>query len=86
MSWIQPENKFTQPVSVKEILHELEISKEDYYRVLSVSKDNDLELHLKKQPNSCFVNNYFNVALKVWLANMDIPVFNKHKAVTYMCQ
>ena len=55
-------DNFTQPLSVKEILDELEISMDDFYRVLSISKDEDLELHLKKEPSSCFVNNYFGVA------------------------
>ena len=52
---------FTQPLSIKEILDELKISKDDDYRVLSISKDEDLELHLKRQPNFCFVTNYFDV-------------------------
>ena len=55
-------NKFTQPLSVKEILDESEISKDDYCRGLSISKDEDLEPHLKRKPNSYFFNNYFNVA------------------------
>ena len=33
----------------------LESFKEDYYRVLSISKDKDLVLHLKRQPNFCFL-------------------------------
>ena len=52
------------PLSVKEILDELEISNDDYYRSLSISKDEDLEQHLKKKLNFCFVINYFDVALK----------------------
>ena len=40
-------DNFTQPLSIQEILDELEISKDDYYKALSVSKDGDLELHLK---------------------------------------
>ena len=53
----------------------------------SVSKDKDLELHLERQPNSWFVNNYFDVALKAWQANMNIElVFIEYKAVTCMCQ
>ena len=73
---------FTQPLNVQEILDALEISKEDYYRALSISKDDDLELQLKRQSNSCFVNNYFDIGLKAWQANMDIqPVFNEYKAV-----
>ena len=78
---------FTQPLSVKEILDELEISKDDYYRTLSILKDEDLELHLKRKPNSCFINNYFDVGLKAWQANINIQlVFNKYKVVPYMCQ
>ena len=80
-------DNFTQPLSIKEILDKLEISSDDYYRTLPISKDEDLELHLKRQPNSCFVNNYFDVGLKTWQDNIDIqPVFKEYKAMTYMCQ
>ena len=80
-------DNYTQPLSITEILNELEISKDDYNRTLSISKDEDLELHVKRPPDSCFVNNYFDVGSKAWQANMDIqPVFNEYKAVTYMCQ
>ena len=59
----------------------------DYHRALSISRDKDLELHLKIEPNSCFVNNYFDVGLKAWQVNIDIkPVFNEYKAVTYIYQ
>ena len=52
-----------------------------------ISKDEDIELHLKRQPNSCFVNNYFDIALKAWQTNIDIQaVFNEYKAVAYMFQ
>ena len=58
-----------------------------YYKALPISKDEDLELHLKSQPNSCFVNNYFDVGLKTLQASIDIqPIFNEYKPVTYMCQ
>ena len=80
-------DNFTQPLSIQEILNDLEIYKNDYCKALSISKDADLELHLKRQPNSCFFDNYFDVGLKAWQANMGIqPVFNQYKAVTYMCQ
>ena len=32
-------DKFTQPLSIKEILDELGISKDDYYTALSISED-----------------------------------------------
>ena len=80
-------DNFTQPLSAKGCLDELEFSKEDYYRALSISKDEDLELNLTTEPNCSFVNNYFDFGLKAWQANMDIhSVFNEYKAVTYMCQ
>ena len=80
-------HNFTLPLRVKEIPDELKIYKDYYYRALSISKDEDLELHLKRELNSCFVNNYFDVGLKAWQANMDIqPIFNEHKAVTYIWQ
>ena len=40
------EDNFTQALSVKEILDELDISKDDYYRALSIQKDEGLELIL----------------------------------------
>ena len=68
MWWIQPKIillSYKYPLSIQEILDELEISKDDYYKAFSISKDEDLELHLKRQPSSSFFNNYFDVTLKV---------------------
>ena len=51
-----------------------------------MSPNEDFEIHYRRPPNSCFVNNYFAVGLMAWKANLDIqPVFNYHKAVSYMC-
>ena len=64
----------------------MEISKVEYEAALSISEDKDFQLHLKRPPNSCFVNNYFSDGLLSWEANLDIqPVFNHYKAVAYMC-
>ena len=41
-------------------------------KMLYISKDEDLELHLKRQPYSCLINNYFDVDLKAWQVNMDM--------------
>ena len=57
--------QFYSTTEIKEILDELEICKDDYYRTLVISKDEDLGLNSKRQPNSCFVDNYFNIDLKV---------------------
>jgi len=67
-------------------LEYLEITEQEYYTALSISPDEDFEIHLYRPPNSCFVNNYFAVGLEAWEANIDIqPVFNTYKAVSYMC-
>ena len=51
-----------------------------------ISDDNDFQIHYKRPPNSCFVNNYFCDGLMAWEDNLDIqPVFNHYKAVAYMC-
>ena len=65
-------DNFTQPLSIQEILDEFEIPKDDSSKTLSVSKGYHLELYLKGQRNSCFANDYFDVGLKAWQANMNI--------------
>ena len=77
---------YIEPKSIQEILDELGLTQEKYYKVLSVSSDNDFQIHLRRLPSSCFVNNYFVHGLRAWEANLDIqPVFNHYKAVSYMC-
>ena len=72
--------------SIDEILEYLEITKCDYEQALSISDDQDFQIHYRRLPNSCFVNNYFCDGLMAWEANMDIqPVFNQYKAVAYIC-
>ena len=48
---------FTQPLTIKKILDDLKISN-DYYKDFPILKGEGLGLHLKRQPNSCFVNNF----------------------------
>ena len=57
-------DNFSQPLRVIEVVNVFEISKDDYYRVFSVSKDEDLGIHWKREDNSCFVYNYLEVDLK----------------------
>ena len=55
----------------------------EYYDALSIFSDNDFQIHLRRPPNSCFINNYFEEGLMAWEANIDIqPVINHYKAVT----
>ena len=71
---------------IPEILNKLNIKENECYEALSISSDTDFQIHLRRMPNSCFINNYFAGGLRAWRANTDIqPVFNHHKAVTNMC-
>ena len=47
----QTKDNFSQLMSTKENLDELEISLEYYYRALPISKDKDLDLHMKRKRN-----------------------------------
>ena len=79
-------SKFKELKSISEILNELELTESEYYEALSISSDKDFQIHFKRPPNSCFINNYFDEVLLAWNANLDIqPVINHYKAVTYMC-
>ena len=60
------------------------ITEDDYHWGLSISPDNDHEIHLKRSTGSSFVN-YNSVLMKAWEANLDIPPVNNYfKALTYM--
>ena len=53
---------------------------------MSISNYSDFQIHLKGQPNPCFINNFLEEDLQAWEANIDIQlVFNHCKAVPYMC-
>ena len=65
--------------SILEILSELLKP----HRIIIISNDSDFQIHLKRQSNECFINNYFAEGLEAWKANIDIqPFFNHYKAVT----
>ena len=72
--------------TITDILTRLDISEAHYYNVLSVSPDNGFKLHLKRPPDSCFINNYFSISLKTFDANIDLqPVFNYLGCIAYVC-
>ena len=61
------------------------ITEDDYYCALSISPENDYEIHLKRSTGSCFVNNYNPVLLKAWEANLDVqPLHNCFNTLTHM--
>ena len=50
-----------------------------------ISSENDFKLHLKRNTNSCFINNYNPVLLKLWQPDINLQaVYNYYKAVYYM--
>ena len=56
---LDPNSKsFSNDLSIQEILSSMGITEDDYYWALSISPDNDYEIHLKRSTDSCFVNNY----------------------------
>ena len=79
-------DNFFELETIPLILRKIGLLEKEYYEALSISNDNDFQIHLFRPPNSCFINNYFEEGLMAWQANIDIqPVFNHYKAVTYMC-
>ena len=76
---------YRKDLSIDGILLELQLTKKEYYWALSVPSENDFKLHLKRDTNSCFINNYNLVLLKAWQANIDLQsVYNCYKAVSYI--
>lgn len=63
-------------MNIPENLTELQIVYDDDY-IIFISQDDEFELHLKRNPNSCFINKYLNDRLKAVQSYMDIqPVFS----------
>ena len=83
---LDPNSKrFSNDLSIQQVLCSMGITEEDYYWALSILPDDDYEIHLKRSTESCFVNIYNPVLLKEWEANLDIqPEHNYFKALTYM--
>ena len=76
---------FDTNLTIEKILADLGISSEDCYWALSISSDSHYQIHFKRGPDSCFVNNYNPILLKAWQANIDLqPVCDYYKAITYM--
>lgn len=64
----------------------LNISKNEYEWALSISDEDNLQIHTEQPPNSCFVSSHFSEGLQAWNVNIDIQsVFDSYKAMAYMC-
>ena len=55
----------------QDILSELNINVDDYNEALSISNDNDFQVHLKQQAIECFIYNFVE-GLQVWKAEMKV--------------
>ena len=64
---------YTKAPSIDSILNSLDLTYDEYEEFLCISPDKDKHLHLKRSPDSCFVNNYFSEGLSAWEANIDSP-------------
>ena len=81
----QKEN-YVASKSINEILSDLDLSYVEYKEALSISSSMDFEIHYKRSPDSCFVNNYFAEGILSWKANLDIqPILSSFGVVNYLC-
>ena len=69
--------------SIAKILSKLGIKDKNYYSALFISNDNNDELHLVQSLNSCIVNNYFNISISVWEANINIQPVQRKKKISF---
>lgn len=59
------------------------MSVDTYYPALETSEDTDFQIHLRRPPSFCFINNYFQLGLKAWYANIDIQhVVSENKTIS----
>ena len=73
-------------LTISQIYLEFGIIEKEYYKALSLWKDDDFELRSIRPPISCFVNNWFEHGFEAWQDNIDVhPVFNKCKAAIFIC-
>lgn len=56
-------------VSKKYLIHFKSYNLTEYDAALPISDVNDFQVHLKRLPSSCFINNYFAEELLAWEAN-----------------
>ena len=74
----------TYDVSLEDILHKSEISKETYLNALKISQTENT-LVLKRNPNEMHINSYNPDILHIWQANMDIKfILDAYACVMYV--
>ncbi len=70
-----------EDMSFSDFLSTLEVSREAYYRALSMSKFGTV-IVLKRSVKERYINNYNKEFLRVWNANMDIQFVHSPYAIT----
>ena len=74
----------TYDISLEDILHKSEISKETYLNALKISQTGNT-LVLKRNPNEMHINSYNPDILRIWQANMDIQfILDAYACVMYV--
>ena len=77
---------YVSSTSAEDVLAMCKVSKDKYNWALSISADSDFERHLKREVDSCFINNYFEAGIKGFRTDVDLqPVFNHYKCIMYVC-
>ena len=61
---------YETPGTIDDILNSRSVTVTDYYEALSVSEDSAVQIHLKRPPDSYFVNNYIAIGLTAWEADI----------------
>ena len=59
-------NNYKRDMTISQILSVLQITKHEYYSCLSTASGMEHDIHLKRPPNSCFINNYTPIVLLAW--------------------
>ena len=50
---------YEKVLHMPDILKELNLTEHQHYDALSISNNSDFQIHLKRQPNACFSDNFF---------------------------
>ena len=75
----------TQQLSINDVLKLASVATEEYYWALSVSADVFFAVHLKRNVDSIYINNFNKILLKCFEANIDIsPVIDAYACVFYL--
>ena len=61
----ETKSDFKVLTNISKVLNELELTESEYYEALSISSDNDFQIHFRRLPNSCFINIGLNLCTQL---------------------